>query len=51
MELMLKKDCSNNINLINEMQKSQLICIKMPEIMFSTEQEKDIYATYWLTKI
>jgi hypothetical protein len=51
MELMLKKDCSNNINLVDEMQKSQLICIRMPEIMFSTEQEKDVYATYWLTKI
>lgn len=51
MELMLKKDCSNNINLVEEIQKSQLVCIRMPEIMFSTEQEKDIYCTYWLTKI
>jgi hypothetical protein len=23
----------------------------MPEVMFSTESEKDIYCTYWLTKI
>lgn len=51
MELMLKKDCDNNLNLIDEVQKSQLICIKIPETMFSTEQEKDIYCTYWLTKI
>ena len=51
MELMLKKDCSNNINLIEEMQKAQLINIRMPEVMFSTEQEKDVYCTYWLTKI
>lgn len=51
MELMLKKDCKNNINLVEEMEKSQLICIKMPEVMFATEQEKDIYCTYWLTKI
>ncbi len=51
MEMMLKKDCSSNFNLVDEMQKSQLICIKMPEIMFNTEQEKDTYATYWLTKI
>jgi len=50
-ELMLKKDTKDNINLANEMQKPQLICIRMPEIMFSTEQEKDIYCTYWLTKI
>jgi hypothetical protein len=51
MELMLKKDCTDNINLTHEIQKSQLICIRMPELMFSTEQEKDIYCTYWLTKI
>jgi GTPase SAR1 family protein len=51
MELMLKKDCKDNINLVEEMQKNQLICIRMPEIMFATEQEKDIYCTYWLTKI
>jgi hypothetical protein len=51
MEMMLKKDCTHNFNLVDEMQKAQLICIKMPEIMFNTEQEKDTYATYWLTKI
>lgn len=51
MELMLKKDCKNNINLVDEMQKAQLICLKMPETMFSTDEEKDIYCTYWLTKI
>lgn len=50
-ELMLKKDCSNNIDLVTEIEKSQLICIKMPETMFATEEEKDIYCTYWLTKI
>jgi hypothetical protein len=51
MELMLKHDCSNNINLIDEVQKPQLICLKMPEEMFKTETEKDIFCTYWLTKI
>jgi GTPase SAR1 family protein len=51
MEMMLKKDCKDNFNLVDEMQNAQLICIKMPEIMFQTEQEKDTYATYWLTKI
>jgi len=51
MEQMLKKDCSNNINLMDEMQKAQLINIRMPEVMFQTEQEKDVYCTYWLTKI
>ena len=51
LELMLKKDCRNNIDLVAEMQKSKLICIKMPETMFSTDEEKDMYCTYWLTKI
>lgn len=51
MELMLKKDCSENIDLIEEMQKGQLICLRMPEVMFSTESEKDIYTTYWATKV
>lgn len=51
MELMLKHDCSNNINLIEEIQKPQLICLKMPEDMFKTETEKDIFCTYWITKI
>lgn len=51
MELMLKKECSENINLIEEMQKNQLICLNMPESMFSTEEERDIYCTYWINKI
>lgn len=51
MELMLKKDCNNNINLINEMQKNQLICLRMPESMFNTDEEKDVYCTYWINKI
>jgi hypothetical protein len=51
MELMLKKDTKNNINLCEEMQKSQLIIIKMPESAFPTEAEKDICTTYWLTKV
>lgn len=51
MELMLKKDCKNNINLIDEIQKNQIICFRMPEHMFSTQSEKDAYCTYWMTKI
>lgn len=51
MELMLKKDCENNINLVQEIQKNQLICLKMPESMFATEEEKDVYCTYWINKI
>lgn len=51
MELMLKKDCTNNINLVEEFQKNQLITIKMPQSMFTTDGEKDICTTYWITKI
>lgn len=50
-ELMLKKDLKGNINLVDEMQKNQLICLKMPEDMFSTDNERDIYTTYWITKL
>ena len=50
-ELMLKQDCANNFDLYKEIQKNQLICIKMPENMFSTHQEKDIFCTYWFSKI
>jgi hypothetical protein len=50
-ELMLKKDCTNNIDLVIEMQKPQLICLRMPEEMFPTDPERDVYCTYWLTKI
>lgn len=51
MELMLKQDCNRNINLVKEMQKSQLICLRMPENMFSTDEERDVYCNYWLNKI
>src|SRR5690606_311949 len=51
MEQMLKKGSENNINLVDEFQRCQLINIRMPESMFSTDDEKDVYTTYWLTKI
>jgi hypothetical protein len=51
MEKMLKIGTENNINLVDEFQKSQLINIKIPETMFSTDEEKDVYTTYWATKI
>lgn len=51
LELMLKKGTKGNINLVKEMQKNQLIVIKMPQRMFLTDNEKDVYVTYWLTKL
>ncbi|MHB8124623.1 MAG: hypothetical protein ACYDEJ_03100 [Desulfitobacteriaceae bacterium] len=50
-ETMLKKGSENNIDLVKEMQSNQLIVIKMPQRMFLTDNEKDVYVTYWLTKI
>lgn len=51
MELMLEKSTEGNIDLAEEVQKNQLICIKMPEDMFNTDSERDIYTTYWIGKL
>ena len=51
MDQMLKRDTSNNFNLVNMLQKPQNICIKIPESMFSTESEKDTYSLYWFCKL
>jgi hypothetical protein len=50
MELMLQKSTAGNIDLVTEISKNQLICIKMPEDMFNTDSERDIYTTYWIRK-
>lgn len=50
-ELMLKKDTKNNINLVDEMQKNQLITIKLPQHMFTLESEKDTMVLYFLSKL
>ncbi|CAH1230601.1 hypothetical protein PAECIP111891_06694 [Paenibacillus allorhizoplanae] len=51
MEAMLKKSTAGNIDLVKELQKPQLICLRMPETMFGTDGERDIYTTYWITKL
>jgi hypothetical protein len=51
MERMLKRDIKNNMNLVDEMQKNQVICIRLPESKFPTQYERDIATTYWITKI
>ena len=51
MEIMLKNDCKNNINLLEEIQKPQIISIKMPERRYKTSQEKDFLTTYWISKL
>jgi hypothetical protein len=51
MELMLQKSTAGNIDLVAEIEKNQLICIKMPEDMFNTDSERDIYTTYWISKV
>ncbi|KZL88740.1 hypothetical protein [Clostridium magnum] len=50
-EMMLKRSSDNNINLIDEIQKGKLICIRMYDSMFATQQQKDIYVCYWITKV
>lgn len=50
-ELMLKKDTTNNINLVEEIQKNQLIIIRLPEHMFTTSTEKDTLVLYFLQKL
>jgi energy-coupling factor transporter ATP-binding protein EcfA2 len=51
LEKMLRKDTKNNLDLVEEFQKNQLITIKMPETMFATDGERDLYTTYWITKV
>jgi len=51
MERMLDKETKGNVDLVAEMQKNQLICIRMPSDMFGTDSERDVYTTYWSTKI
>lgn len=51
MELMLKKNTENNVDLVSEMEQNKLISIKMPESMFNTDEERDVYCIYWITKI
>jgi hypothetical protein len=51
MEAMLKRSTAGNVDLVKEMQKPQLIVIQMPETMFATDGERDVYATYWMTKL
>lgn len=50
-EMMLKKPIENNINLIDKIQEGKLICIRMYDSMFATQQQKDIYVCYWITKV
>lgn len=42
---MLKKHSKDNINLVNEIRKNQLICLRMPDSILATDQERQIY---WL---
>jgi hypothetical protein len=51
MERMLDKGTAGNVDLVKEMQRNQVICIRMPSDMFGTDSERDVYTTYWSTKI
>ncbi|HZG83813.1 hypothetical protein [Paenibacillus sp.] len=51
LEMMLQKDTAGNIDLVKEIQKNQLICIRMPERAYPTDAEKDVICTYWMSKL
>lgn len=41
----------NNIDLTEEIQKNQAIIILMPDKIFGSDQEKDVMATYWFSRV
>lgn len=51
MEMMLKKGIEENIDLVEEIQKPQVIIIQIPESKFPTAAERDVVCTYWMSKI
>ena len=51
MEYMLKKDDKNNFDLSKEIEERDLICIKMPEFLFQSDEERDAMSVYWLSKV
>ena len=51
LEMMLQKDTAGNVDLVKEIQKNQLICIRMPERAYPTDAEKDVICTYWMSKL
>jgi hypothetical protein len=51
LEMMFDKDTKDNFNLIDEIQKPQVICFRIPDSMFVSQSEKDTYCIYWMTKI
>lgn len=51
LEMMLNRSTAGNVDLVKEIQKNQLICIRMPEHAYPTDGEKDVICTYWMTKL
>lgn len=48
---MLEQPPTHTVRLSEEIQKSQLICIRMPEWAFPTDSERDVISTFWITKL
>lgn len=44
-------ELDGNIDLVREIQKNQLICIRMPEWVYPTDDEKDVICTYLMSKL
>lgn len=51
LKYMYNKKLSNNINLVDCMNKSKVVLIKMKEDEFPTKMSKNIMVTYWVSKI
>ncbi|WP_274362774.1 hypothetical protein [Paenibacillus thermotolerans] len=51
LEMMLNQDTAHNVDFVKEIQKNQLICIRMPERAYPTDGERDVICTYWMTKL
>jgi hypothetical protein len=51
LKMMFNRDCSENINLVDAMNKGKIILVKMPQEYFATSYSKNVIVTYLLTKI
>lgn len=51
MKYMYDKNCGDNINLIDAMEKGKVVIIQMKEDDFPTKMIKNILITYWISKV
>lgn len=51
MKYMYKKNCKDNINLVDCIENNKVILIKMPEDVFNNIMIKNVLTTYWVSKV